>query len=203
MQPSRRILALTIGVFILLLLLVLAWVGVPRWGPAQSPLPEQLRSAVAKSESFVKNHVTGGVGAVLTVDGTTGLPRIASVLPGSPAETAGLLAGDTIVRINESPTAGQKLAQVVDAIRGFSAGEVTVTVQRADSTNLTFVIHRASWSALGVTNQSGAPMPASAVVFTTNSSVIMQPGGFVLTNLTIQLDSSTNAQVTNHILINP
>ena len=183
---------------------LLFWVVFPRWRTNPSPVSAELRSAVAKTENFVKNHVNGGVGAVLSVDATTGLPKIISVLPGSPAETAGLRADDTIVRINDVPTAGQKLAQVVDAIRGFTGGEVAVTVQRADSTNLTFVIHRASWSALGVTNQYGAPLPAgSAVVLTTNSSFTIQPGSFVITNLTIQLDSSTNAGRTNPVLISP
>ena len=88
---------------------------------------------MAKSETFVKNHVTGGVGAALTIDGTTQLPRIVSVLPGSPAEAAGLRDGDLILRVNDSPMVGLPLAKVVDSIRGFSAGEVSVTVQRETS----------------------------------------------------------------------
>lgn len=184
-----------IGAIVILALLALAWVGTSRWRTGQSPLPQQLRSAVTKTETFVKDHVTGGVGAVLAVDVTTGLPRIVSVVAGSPAESAGLLPGDSILRVNDTSTAGQSLAKVVDAIRGFSGGEVAVTIRREDATYLTFVLHRASWSSLGMTNQAGGALSAASGAVITNSSVVIQPGSFVMTNLSIHLTPNTTNPV--------
>ena len=195
MQNSRRVYVIVISMVVILVLLVLVGIETLRWHTVQSPLSQELKSAVTKTETFVKDHVTGGVGAVLAVDVTTGLPRVVSVLPGSPAAAAGLLPDDIILRINDSPTAGQTLAQVVEAIRGFSGGEVAVTVQRADSTNLAFVLHRASWSSLGVTNQTGGALSASSGTVATNSSVVIQPGSFVMTNVSIQLTPNTTNPV--------
>src|SRR6202035_3608599 len=84
-----------------------------------------------------------------------------SIIPGSPAASAGLLRGDIITRVGDWPTAGQPLANVVEAIRGFAGGEVAVTGKRPGSNsttmeNLTFVIHRSSWNALGITNSTPA-----------------------------------------------
>ncbi|HEX3718635.1 MAG TPA: hypothetical protein VH595_11765 [Verrucomicrobiae bacterium] len=46
-------------------------------------------------------------------------------------------------------TRGESLSQAVENIRGFTAGAVTLTIQRAGSTNLQFVIRRTSWNSLG------------------------------------------------------
>ena len=71
-------------------------------------------------------------------------------MAGSPAETAGLRAGDFILQVDGVATSGRKLVQNVESIRGFSAGSVTLTVQRTRSTNLQCVIHRSSWKNLGI-----------------------------------------------------
>jgi hypothetical protein len=48
---------------------------------------------------------------------------------------------------------------VVEEIRGMILGWVTVTVQRPGSSNLTLVVPRSSWNALGMTNMySPAPL---------------------------------------------
>jgi carboxyl-terminal processing protease len=93
----------------------------------------------------------------LMMDASTGLPKVAGVLPGSPAESAGLRAGDFLLKVEGQPTAGQPLAQVTEEIRGLTLGRVAVTIQRAGSSNLTFVIPRTSWNALGMTNMYSPP----------------------------------------------
>jgi carboxyl-terminal processing protease len=69
---------------------------------------------------------------------------------GSPAERAGLRAGDVITQVNGATTTGQKLADVVEAIRGFSMGSVAITVLRGQTndTRLEFVIRRDSMNSL-------------------------------------------------------
>jgi C-terminal processing protease CtpA/Prc len=109
-----------------------------------------INSAITNPISFAKNHFTGGIGALMISASPTTLPAIAQVVAGSPAEKAGLRAGDVILQINGVTTRGESLSQVVENIRGFTAGAVTLTIQRAGSTNLQFVVRRTSWNSLGV-----------------------------------------------------
>ncbi len=51
-------------------------------------------------------------------------------LPASPAEKAGLMAGDSIVRINNESTEGMNTDQAVRLIRGEKGTEVTITIFR-------------------------------------------------------------------------
>jgi C-terminal processing protease CtpA/Prc len=132
--------------------------GVVLWMPRtrsvkpspKASIKDTVYSAMTNPASFAKNRFTGGVGAALTVDKTNGNPLIMHVMPGSPAEAAGLLAGDHILQVDGVATSGRTLAQNVESIRGFSAGHVTLTVQRSGSTNLECVIQRTSWKNLGV-----------------------------------------------------
>ena len=48
---------------------------------------------------------------------------------------------------------GQTLAQNVEHIRGIARVSVMLTIQRAGSTNLNCLIHRTSWSDLGIVQQ--------------------------------------------------
>ena len=107
-------------------------------------------SAVTGPVAFAKSRFTGGIGAIMLIDPKTGVPVIHQVMAGSPAEAAGLHDGDVVLKVNGIATSGQKLAQVVDSIRGFTGGGVTLTIQRTGSTNLEFVLHRSSWKHLGV-----------------------------------------------------
>lgn len=107
-------------------------------------------SAITNPVGFAKSHVTGGIGALLMADPATGLPRINGVLSGSPAQRAGLRAGDVILAVDGVPTRGQTLAQNVENIRGLAIGSVALTIQRAGSTNLNCLIERTSWSGMGI-----------------------------------------------------
>lgn len=113
--------------------------------------------AAANSLAAIKRVFTGGVGLQLTMDGSAGLPKVAGVLRGSPAESAGLRAGDLILKVDEQATAGQTLAQVTEEMRGLTLGPVTLTVQRPGSTNLVITMSRSSWNSLGLTNMYSAP----------------------------------------------
>jgi carboxyl-terminal processing protease len=58
------------------------------------------------------------------------LITVIAPLPGSPAERAGLLAGDTIVKINEKTTEGMGVDEAVRLIRGDKGTEVRFTIYR-------------------------------------------------------------------------
>jgi C-terminal processing protease CtpA/Prc len=129
-------------------------------GPAVgSNVQTPISLAAANSLAKIKREFTGGVGMAMKMDVSTGLPIAVEVLRGSPAESAGLRAGDIILKVGDRATAGQPLLQVVEEIRGMILGWVTVTVQRPGSSNLTLVVPRSSWNALGMTNMySPAPL---------------------------------------------
>jgi membrane-associated protease RseP (regulator of RpoE activity) len=124
----------------------------------QAAAPPPPTSGLAAPIDYVRSRVTGGVGVMLSADPTVGLPRVQGVVPGSPAEKAGLLSGDYILQINDQPTAGLPLAQVVNTMRGVVGFDVTIIVKRAGTTNLTFIIPRSSWKTLSGTNNS-VPLP--------------------------------------------
>ncbi len=131
--------------------LVALWtLRIPSAGrPNHDSLKETVESAVTGPVAFARSRFTGGIGAEMAAD-PTGVPVIHHVMAGSPAEAAGLHDGDVVLKVNGVATSGQKLAQVVDSIRGFTGGGVTLTIQRTGSTNLEFVLHRSSWKHLGV-----------------------------------------------------
>lgn len=150
MNRAIRLLAGT--ALIAAIILFALWISgaLSRNRPAPSNLSNDVQSAITNPVQFVKRRITGGVGVLLRMDSATGLPIVNEVLPGSAAQQAGLRAGDVIVKVDGVATSGKLIAQVVDSIRGFTAGEVTVTVQRGASTNLSFIIHRDSWQKLNV-----------------------------------------------------
>lgn len=61
-------------------------------------------------------------------------PTIAKVEKGSPAEKAGLLAGDTITAINETVIQETDIAQVTEKLAQNPHGEIVLTVQRGQET---------------------------------------------------------------------
>lgn len=168
-QQSRRLALAAIIAVLLIRLVTLAIAALLKNGEPKSPGASLILS---NSENFLREHVTGGVGLLLMMNQTNGLPRVQSVVPGSPAEAAGVLAGDHLLKINEFTTAGQPLAQIVDACRGWVGGQITLTVQRADVTNLVIRVRRASWASLGVPI---APSNASNLLVPANSNAPPAP----------------------------
>lgn len=71
----------------------------------------------------------GGIGAELGMS-KEGVLTIIAPLKGSPAETAGLRAGDLIIAINGKTTQGMSVDQAVQSIRGETGTTVKLTVVR-------------------------------------------------------------------------
>lgn len=71
----------------------------------------------------------GGIG--VTLDPSPDQFRIIKVMPGGPADLAGIRADDTIVSIDGRTTAGRSREDVLDKLRGPVLGPVTVGVARA------------------------------------------------------------------------
>ena len=70
----------------------------------------------------------GGIGVELTQD--EGVFRIIAPIDDSPAQRAGINAGDELLRIDEVPVVGQTLDQVTEALRGAPGTPVTLEVHR-------------------------------------------------------------------------
>jgi carboxyl-terminal processing protease len=71
----------------------------------------------------------GGIGAQLEL--RNGLVTVVAPLHGTPAETAGLKAGDVILKINQTSTEGIAVDDAVSQIRGEKGTKVTLTIGRA------------------------------------------------------------------------
>ena len=72
-----------------------------------------------------------GIGAYVSLDETTGYPKIAGVIPGSPAEAAGLLTDDIIVEADGESLAGLDLDVAVSRIRGEEGTSVHLSIYRS------------------------------------------------------------------------
>ena len=110
----------------------------------KATVKDTLRTLMADPVGFVTNQISGAIGVALSQDPKTGFPVIEFVTSGSPADKAGLRAGDAITRVNGLGTTGKPLAQVVESMRGRSGGIVTLSLQRG-STNYERAIRRISW----------------------------------------------------------
>ena len=73
-----------------------------------------------------------GIGVVLDLTGTT--PAVDRLVSGSPAEKAGVKAGDQITAVDGKTTTGLTLDELGTAIRGAAGTKVTLTVIHAGST---------------------------------------------------------------------
>jgi len=69
-----------------------------------------------------------GVGIHLGVDPRTGYLMVISPMVGTPAHEAGILAGDIIVKIDDKPTEGLRMPEVVRLIQGEPGTPVRMTV---------------------------------------------------------------------------
>jgi carboxyl-terminal processing protease len=85
--------------------------------------PEERRE---RNESLSGSYV--GIGVRIEQD-DAGLPRIIGVFEGSPAEAAGLAAGDVIVKVDGQSTGGVSMDEVSGWVRGEAGTTVEVTVR--------------------------------------------------------------------------
>lgn len=71
-----------------------------------------------------------GIGAYVSLDTATGLPKISGVIEGSPAEEAELRANDLIYEVDGVSTYGLSLTEAVAMIKGEEGTEVKLTLIR-------------------------------------------------------------------------
>lgn len=83
----------------------------------------------------------GGIGIILDDSGE--YLQIQKVLENSPAAAAGFLAGDTLWAINGSEAFYWDLSDAVNAIRGETGTEVSVTIRRPGHTDFRALLVRA------------------------------------------------------------
>ncbi|HUN46906.1 MAG TPA: S41 family peptidase [Stellaceae bacterium] len=88
--------------------------------------PETARDQRAERNGF------DGIGVTLDAEETE--VRIVSVLPGGPAEQAGIKANDKIVGIDGTPTSTLTREQVVQRLRGPAGSRVTIAIMRDSAT---------------------------------------------------------------------
>jgi carboxyl-terminal processing protease len=84
-----------------------------------------------------------GVGVAIQIDEATKLLRVGEVIPGGPAEKAGLQAGDIILEVDGHPTKGLTTEEDSKMLRGKEGSIVKVTIQRGTSTLDPIAITRA------------------------------------------------------------
>lgn len=87
--------------------------------------PEELQDIQEKSEGIYY-----GIGARVGIDSDTGLPRIAGIIPNTPAEEAGLMEGDLIYKVGDKDIQGMDLTSVVTLIKGDEGTRVHLTLVR-------------------------------------------------------------------------
>ena len=83
----------------------------------------------------------GGLG--IEVGSEDGFLKVISPIDDTPAQKAGIQAGDLIIKINETPTKGMTLNQAVDLMRGKPGSEITLLIMRQGAEKpMTFTIKR-------------------------------------------------------------
>ena len=84
--------------------------------------------ALQDFQTSMRGEEFGGLGLEVMQD--QGLVRVVSPIDDTPAARAGVLAGDLIVKIDDTPVKGLTLKQAVDKMRGLAHTHVVITVQR-------------------------------------------------------------------------
>jgi carboxyl-terminal processing protease len=106
------------------------------------------RSEFTSFQSALEGHWSG-VGLWLR-GATAGGVEVGSVQPGSPAERAGLLAGDVVLRVGGTDVATADVPTVAELLRGTPGSRVVVAVRRGAATR-TVTLARASFTSADVT----------------------------------------------------
>ncbi len=71
-----------------------------------------------------------GIGAYIGMDKDVDMARISKVMPGSPAEESGLLAGDYIYMVGEEYAKGMELEELISKVKGPENSVVMLTILR-------------------------------------------------------------------------
>lgn len=99
---------------------------------------EELNSLLEQTEGIYY-----GIGAYVSLDSLTSLPKISSTIAGTPAEAADLRPDDIIYEVDGTATYGLTLTEVVSLIKGPENTDVTLTIIREGETDyLEFTLAR-------------------------------------------------------------
>ncbi len=95
-----------------------------------------LLSTACQDKHIVRGYPDqySGIGVELKIDEASSQPVVERVLPGSPAEQAGVMVGDRIVAIDETPTKGLPFGEIVVKIRGKIGSQLSLKLDRAGRT---------------------------------------------------------------------
>ncbi|MER3432110.1 MAG: carboxyl-terminal protease [Leptolyngbya sp. ERB_1_1] len=99
--------------------------------------PDQYRSL----QTSTSGELTG-VGLQIALDVATKRLKVLSPIVGSPAAKSGILAGDTILRIDEVTTEGLSLDEAAERMRGVIGSHVMLTIAREDGVEREFDLVR-------------------------------------------------------------
>jgi len=110
-----------------------------------------------------KNHQgSGRIGVRLEYDKTTGIPYIAGLIRGGPAEDFGFIVGDKIIKIDKNFTTTLTQDQVSIALHGQPGSAVELTIQRNDDPHL--IIRALERRTLSPTAQEMVNPPMNEVI---------------------------------------
>lgn len=90
--------------------------------------PEELNALMEQTEG-----VYYGIGAYISMDTDTSLPKISGTIAGAPSEEVDLRANDLIYEVDGTSTYGMTLTEVVSMIKGPENTDVTLTIIREGS----------------------------------------------------------------------
>jgi len=93
-----------------------------------------------------------GVGIEVALEG--GVVKVVTPIEGTPAEKAGVLAGDTILAVDDVPVSVENLNDTIDRMRGKAGTEVKISIARAAQPKpLEFTLARAAVQVHSVNSQ--------------------------------------------------
>jgi carboxyl-terminal processing protease len=98
--------------------------------------------AYKKFVTFLDGTPAAGIGAELDVDPQTHAVRVVDVFPGSPAEAAGLAAGDVLTGIDGSAPPATTPAAVGAAVRGPAGSAVRIAFLRGSEAHEVTIVRR-------------------------------------------------------------
>jgi carboxyl-terminal processing protease len=84
-----------------------------------------------------------GIGVIIGADPVSGIIRLSYVVPGTPADRAGLHAGDVLTSIDGKPAKGLTVEAASKLLRGDSGTSVALIVSRTGAADTAYTIQRA------------------------------------------------------------
>ena len=86
-----------------------------------------------KSMTEETTGIYKGIGAYIGLDNSTGAPVFTGIMPGTPAEKAGLKVGDIICEVDGKDTLSMDTSEVANLVKGEEGTKVTIKVSRSST----------------------------------------------------------------------